>query len=221
MDAAIVEAADVAAGDTEINVADFHVGHFLGLDDGIPHVLLGLRRIHDFALADAARARLAEADDVQRAVGSLFADHGADFRRANFQTDNDVRIVKHFSSTLVPVLSFLAPTAGAVLDSIQRTGTLLATARSSRGDGFVVAPPQIVNFAPARQLLLQILQTKSDFAALARRHDDDARRRHVNAAQIHQAGHRRMAKCGSIATPPAPAAARRDAPAVIEKHSTP
>ena len=44
MHAAIVEAADVAAGHAEINVADFHVGHLLGLDDGVAHVLLGLGR---------------------------------------------------------------------------------------------------------------------------------------------------------------------------------
>ena len=46
-------------------------------------------RVHDLALAHAARARLAEADDVQRAVGVLLADNGADFRRADFQTDDD------------------------------------------------------------------------------------------------------------------------------------
>ena len=41
MDAMIVEAADVAAGDAEIDAADFHVGHLLGLDDGVADVLLG------------------------------------------------------------------------------------------------------------------------------------------------------------------------------------
>ena len=79
MHAAIVEAADVPAGHAEINAADFHVGHLLGLDDGVAHVFLGLRGVHDLALAHAARARLAEADDVQRAVGVLFADDGANF----------------------------------------------------------------------------------------------------------------------------------------------
>ena len=41
MHAAVVEAADVAAGDAEINAADLHVGHLLGLDDGVADVLLG------------------------------------------------------------------------------------------------------------------------------------------------------------------------------------
>ena len=89
MHAAIVETANVRAGDPEINVPDFHVGHLFGLDDGVAHVLLGLRRVHDLALAHAARARLAEANDVQRAVGDSLADDDADFGRADFQTDND------------------------------------------------------------------------------------------------------------------------------------
>ena len=89
MHAAIVEAADVAAGHAEIDVADFHVGHLLGFDDGVAHVLLGLGRVRDLALAHAARARLAKADDIQRAVGALLAHDGADLRRADFQADDD------------------------------------------------------------------------------------------------------------------------------------
>ncbi len=89
MHAAIVESANVSAGDTQINIADFHIGHLLGLDDGVAHVLLGLRCVHDLALAHAARTRLAETDDIQRAIGVLFANDGADFGRADFQTDDD------------------------------------------------------------------------------------------------------------------------------------
>src|SRR5208282_1473278 len=37
MHAAIVKAADMPAGHAEINAADFHVGHLLGLDDGVTH----------------------------------------------------------------------------------------------------------------------------------------------------------------------------------------
>ena len=89
MDAAIVEAADVPAGNAEIDIADLHVGHLFGLDDGIAHVLLGLGRVRDLALAHAARTGLAEADDVQRAVGAALAHDGADLRRADFQTDDN------------------------------------------------------------------------------------------------------------------------------------
>ena len=65
MGAAIVEAADVAAGHTEINAANFHVRHLLGLDNGVAHVLLGGGRVGDLALAHAARAGLAQPNDVR------------------------------------------------------------------------------------------------------------------------------------------------------------
>ena len=89
MHAAVVEAAHVAAGDAEIDAADFDIGHLLGFDNGVAHVLLGSGRIGDFAFAHAAGAGLAEADDVQRAVGAEFADHGADLGGADFQPDDD------------------------------------------------------------------------------------------------------------------------------------
>ena len=79
MHAAVVEAAQMRAGHAEINAADLHVGHLLGLDDGVAHAFLGERRVHDLALAHPARGRLAEADDIQRAIGVLFADDRADF----------------------------------------------------------------------------------------------------------------------------------------------
>ncbi len=79
MHAAIVETANMPAADAEIHAADFHVGHLLGLEHRRAQILLDLFGIDDLALAHAARARLAEADDVQRAVGVLFADHDANF----------------------------------------------------------------------------------------------------------------------------------------------
>ena len=50
MHAAIVESANVLAGDAEIDAADFHIGHLLGLDDGVANVLLGQRRRRRFRL---------------------------------------------------------------------------------------------------------------------------------------------------------------------------
>ncbi len=50
MNAVIVEAADVVAGDAQIDAADFDIGHLLGLDDGVAHVLLGQRRRRRFRL---------------------------------------------------------------------------------------------------------------------------------------------------------------------------
>ena len=91
MHAAIGEAADVPAGDAEIDAADFRVGHLLGLDDGVAHVLLGLRGIDDLALADAAGPRLADADDVEGASGVHFADDRAHFGGADFEANDDRR----------------------------------------------------------------------------------------------------------------------------------
>src|ERR1700722_7014084 len=106
MHAAIVDPANVPAGHAQINAADLDVISVLGLDDSVAHAFLGLRRVHNLAFANAARDGLADADDIQRAVGILIADDDADFRRADFQTDYDVVIVKHFFSVKLPALKF-------------------------------------------------------------------------------------------------------------------
>src|ERR1700742_5260251 len=107
MNAAIIETAHVAAGHAEINAADFHVGHLLGLNDGVADVLLDGGRVADFAFADAARFGLAQADDVQSGrIGIHFADNRADFRRADFPPDDDAGGIKHFFSWCVEVLWF-------------------------------------------------------------------------------------------------------------------
>ena len=96
--AAVVEAADVPAADAEIDAADLHVGHLLGLENRMAQIFLDLFGVDDLALAHAVGARLAEADDVQRALGVLLADHDANLGCADFEAGNDVGIVKHFSS---------------------------------------------------------------------------------------------------------------------------
>ena len=78
------------AGHAQIDAADFHIGHLLGLDNGIADVLLHCRRVANLALTHAARFRLAESDDIQsRRVRIQFADDRADFRCADFQSDDD------------------------------------------------------------------------------------------------------------------------------------
>ncbi len=98
MHAAIVEPAQMAAADAEINAADLHVGHLLGLDHRVANVLAGKTGIDNLRLAHPARAGLADTDDAQsRRVGIHFTDHGADFRGAHFEADDDGRLVKHVS----------------------------------------------------------------------------------------------------------------------------
>ncbi len=89
MHAAIVEPAHVAAAHPEINAADFDISHLLGFDDGVADVLAGQRHIDDFAFAHAARARLAHAHNVQRALRVHVADDRAHFRGADFQSNDD------------------------------------------------------------------------------------------------------------------------------------
>jgi hypothetical protein len=52
--AAIVEAADMAAADAEIDAADLHIGHLFGLGHGGAQVFLDLFGVDDLALAHAA-----------------------------------------------------------------------------------------------------------------------------------------------------------------------
>ena len=99
--AAVVEAADVSAAHAEIDALDLHVGHLLRFGDRVAHVFLGRRRIHDFALADAAGFGLPHADDVERAVGHDFADDAADLGRADLQAYDEGNRFKHWFSCWV------------------------------------------------------------------------------------------------------------------------
>src|ERR1035437_6052213 len=103
MHAAVAKAANVATSHAEIDAADLHVGHLLGLEDRRAHLLLHLFGVADFAFAHAAGQRLSQADDVDRALGILFADDDADFRRADLRPDDNVGIFKHFFSNFLRV----------------------------------------------------------------------------------------------------------------------
>ena len=126
------------------------------------------------------------------AVGVLFAHDGADFRRADFKADNDVGIVKHFFSDWLQVWIFFASSpANRWPPSSGREHCWPPPGPGSQCLTLVLSF-QIINPAPARQLLLQIIQSESDFAALPRRRHDYPRRRDIHAPQIHQPRHRRM-----------------------------
>src|SRR4051812_29773484 len=99
MNAAVIEAAQVAAGDPQENAADLDISHLLRLDNSVANVFFHHLRVGDFALANTTGARLAEAHDIQRVFGAQFADDGTDFGRADFKTNDDGgRGVKHVSS---------------------------------------------------------------------------------------------------------------------------
>ena len=79
MQAATVEAANMAAGDAEKHAADLHVGHLLRLDNGGAQVLGDLTRVDHLAFADPEGARLADADNSQPAIAVSPADGHANF----------------------------------------------------------------------------------------------------------------------------------------------
>src|SRR6185369_6750931 len=89
MHPAIIEPANVSAGHSQINAPNLHVGHQLGFDDRVADIFADHGGIGDFTFAHAAGARLANADDVQRARVVDFAHNGANFGSADFQPDND------------------------------------------------------------------------------------------------------------------------------------
>src|SRR5262245_33624155 len=95
MEPAVVETANMAAANAEINAADFHVGHLLGLNNGISYIFLGNIEINDLPFADAAGSRLAETDNAQHAGIIQFANNGANFGCSNIQADHGGRAIKH------------------------------------------------------------------------------------------------------------------------------
>ena len=86
--AAIVEALDVRAGDADVNAPDHHVAFLFGIDHRFVHAFHRRFKIDDLAFAHAARRRLADAQNFDRAIGPAFADHHANLRRANLETDH-------------------------------------------------------------------------------------------------------------------------------------
>src|SRR6266850_4015624 len=64
MNPAIIESAQMAAGNAEVDAADFHIGHLLGFNDGLAHVFFGSRRVGDFPFANATGPSLAQPDNI-------------------------------------------------------------------------------------------------------------------------------------------------------------
>jgi hypothetical protein len=62
----VAEAVMVETRDREIDAANLDLGHLLRFDNGVPRILLDLRRVVDFAFTHAARTQLAEANDPER-----------------------------------------------------------------------------------------------------------------------------------------------------------
>src|SRR5262245_33838543 len=103
MHTAIVEAAKVTTRYAEVHTANLHIRHLFGLHDRIAHVFGSYGRVGDLAFAHAARARLADPDNIQRPGGIRFTDHRAHLGRADFQSNDDGRGIKHSFSCRVRI----------------------------------------------------------------------------------------------------------------------
>ena len=74
----------------DVNAADHDVAFLLGIDHRFVHALHRRLEIDDLAFAHAARRRLADSENLDRAVGPAFADDDTNFRGADFETDHQI-----------------------------------------------------------------------------------------------------------------------------------
>src|SRR5438105_4525224 len=88
--ASIVDTLNVSAADADIDAANHDVAFLFGIHDRFVHAFHRRLEIDNLAFAYAARWRLANAKNFDRAIGPAFADHDTNFRRPDFKTDHHV-----------------------------------------------------------------------------------------------------------------------------------
>ncbi len=160
MHATVVEATDMRTGHAEINATDLHIGHLLGLDDGVARTFLGKGRVHDLALAHAARG------DWPRPT--MFSEPSA-FCSPTTAQIFDVPISRPTmmfvsSNIFPPEMSWAGFFGHGCRHATGRHpphGYVVGYCKVRRGDRPVHALTQVINFPPARQLLLQISGSES------------------------------------------------------------
>ena len=76
------------AGDRDVNAPNHDVAFLFGIDDGFVDAFHRRLEIDDLTLAHAARRRLPDAENFDRAVRPAFADDDADFRGPDLETDH-------------------------------------------------------------------------------------------------------------------------------------
>src|SRR5262249_13330381 len=85
---AVVEALKVRPGNGDVYAPDHDVAFLLGIDHRLVHTFHCRFEINDLAFAHAARWRLADAENFDRAIGPAFADNNTDFRGSNLKTNH-------------------------------------------------------------------------------------------------------------------------------------
>ena len=87
---AVVETLNMTAANGDINAANHHVAFLFGVDHCFVDTLHCRFKIDNLAFTHAARWRLTDAENFQCSIGTRLADHDANFRRPNFQTNDEV-----------------------------------------------------------------------------------------------------------------------------------
>src|SRR4051812_23331215 len=90
----------MCAGDRDVDAPNHDVTLLLGVDYGFVHAFHGRLEIDNLALAHAARWRLSHSEDFRCAVRPALADHHANLRSANFQTDHQI-VTSHVNSVFL------------------------------------------------------------------------------------------------------------------------
>ena len=105
--AARIDALDMAAGDTGIDVADLAVGHQFGLFQRALDRVDRRLDVDDHAFLESLRRMAAHADDLEAAVRLHFGDDRRDLRRADVETDDQILVFLGLAHQ--PLLVFLPP----------------------------------------------------------------------------------------------------------------
>ena len=100
-----------------VRAGDADAGHVAGLLDGLANARDGRLDVDDDALAKPLRLRLSNARDIDSLDADL-AHNGADLRRADIQSHNDVARLRHFFSVCA------IPLCHAVIRERQKTAKL-------------------------------------------------------------------------------------------------
>ena len=88
--APVVIALDVPARDAEIDVLNHHVALLLRVRERLADALAASLDVHDLALANAARRRLAHTEDLDRPVAFQLRGDRAHLRGADFKPDDNL-----------------------------------------------------------------------------------------------------------------------------------
>jgi hypothetical protein len=88
--ATIIKTLKMRPSHGNVNAPDHDVAFLLGINHCFVHALHCRFKINDLAFTYATRRRLADTEDLDRAIGTAFTDDHANLRRSNLKTDHQI-----------------------------------------------------------------------------------------------------------------------------------